>query len=80
LADLLVHPHEKPVSIGDTLGWYRRAGFEIMGSDPSLSARDYPGLGWMSGRVPSKIQNLAIELRWLSWNADYYVVAGRRAS
>jgi 2-polyprenyl-3-methyl-5-hydroxy-6-metoxy-1,4-benzoquinol methylase len=75
LADLLVHPHEAPVPIGRTLGWFQRAGFSVFGSDPSLNPKDY---AWIASRLPRKVRNLAIELRWLIWNADYYVVAGRK--
>lgn len=77
IADLLVHPHEIPISLKDSLDWYQKAGFEVVGSSPSTDIQDYPQLRWMSGRMPQNVQHTAIELRWLSWMADYYVLAGR---
>ena len=77
IRDLLVHPSEKPVLAQETLKWYRTAGFDVLASDPSLDLRDYRYLRGMAS-LPAGLKYTAVQLRWLTWLADYYVVAGRR--
>jgi 2-polyprenyl-3-methyl-5-hydroxy-6-metoxy-1,4-benzoquinol methylase len=79
IADLLANPHERPVSIRDTLAWYEEAGFSVIGSDPSTDIDNYSRPVRLTARLPL-MKTHAIELQWLRWNADYYKVAGRRNS
>ena len=59
------------------LDWFDRAGFDVIGSDPGLDLAEY---AWLSslGWLPHTVQYSLMQLRWLSWMADYYVIAGRR--
>ena len=80
VADLLIHPHEKPVRVNTVLDWYRKQGFAIVGSNPSFDPRDYTAIRAVSGLLPRHLAHLLVELRWATppWFADYYVAAGRR--
>jgi 2-polyprenyl-3-methyl-5-hydroxy-6-metoxy-1,4-benzoquinol methylase len=79
IRDLLVHPNEKPVLAQDALQWFGRAGFDVIGSDPGLRLAEYPWLRRVRW-LPRGVQYSLIQLRWLTWLADYYVIAGRRRS
>jgi SAM-dependent methyltransferase len=76
VADLLAHPHERPVSLHRSLRWYARAGIDVKGCSPSGSLADYPMLARLVPGENSRLAYFAIQARWLLWNADYYVVAG----
>jgi hypothetical protein len=72
-----VHPNEKPVLVQSALRWYRKAGFRMVGSNPSLDIANYPELRWLYRRVPANAFYSVLQLRWLAWLADYYVLAGQ---
>jgi 2-polyprenyl-3-methyl-5-hydroxy-6-metoxy-1,4-benzoquinol methylase len=77
IADLLAHPHEKPVSLYKTMTWCRQAGLEVIAGAPSLDPKDY-GITRRFFRSPGRLACLLIQLRWIVWNADYYVISARR--
>jgi 2-polyprenyl-3-methyl-5-hydroxy-6-metoxy-1,4-benzoquinol methylase len=78
IADLLVNPHERPVSLRTALRWYERGGLSVVGSSPSHRIEDYR---LASRLLPvgrrSWLAHRLIELAWLRWQADYFVIAGR---
>ena len=77
VADLLVHPHEKPVSLHTTLSWFQKENLAICGCNPSCSIDDYPSLKRLFGQHKSNLVFILMQLYWLMWNADYYQVGGR---
>jgi SAM-dependent methyltransferase len=79
VADLLVHPHERPVGLDKALLWCQRAGLVAVAGSPSFEPRDY-FVTRKFFRSPNRIASLLIQFRWLLWNADYYVISARRPS
>ena len=77
VADLLVHPNEKPVSLYTALQWFEEGNIELLGSSPSCRVSDYPVVNRLFGGRSSRLANLFIQLRWMRFNADYYVIAGQ---
>jgi 2-polyprenyl-3-methyl-5-hydroxy-6-metoxy-1,4-benzoquinol methylase len=80
IADLLVHPHERPVALQTTLRWLDRSGFRVVGSDPSHDVRSYAVLRRLPTWLSRRFGHVLIQLRWIAWNADYYVIAGSRVT
>ena len=80
IADLLANVHEHPISLGTVLRWFKADGFHIVGCAPSCDVADYPLLARLSPQPDSRLTYFAIQLRWLLWNADYYIVTGRASS
>ena len=78
IADLLANPHEMPVSLYDALKWFKAAGFEVVACSPSDDPAEYGLIHWVARKRGGWLSCLLIQLRWVLWNADYYVITGRR--
>lgn len=77
IADLLANPREKPVSLHTALGWFAAAGLEVIQSTPSCDVSKYPAPVRRASSVDVRLAYFLMQIQWLVWNADYYVVAGR---
>ncbi len=78
VADLLANPHELPISLHTALGWFEKAGFEVVSCTPSHRPADYGRFVRLFAKAGQRSALLAIQWRWLLWNADYFVVYARR--
>ena len=78
VADMFAHPHERPVALHTTVGWFERAGLTVVGGTPSYRFEDY--FPRLSRAMPvgrsSWLAHRLIELRWVRWQVDYNVIAG----